>query len=268
MEKETAKVLKRWEVSLERYGKLDQWKYSHDLSVLGSYVRYSEDDKTTRKMVGQIRDKAICSLFVADSVLPLIRKTLCEENGSPSVCKEQRRSPKNGQDARFRDETRRIFGEKLRFKDGMLLRNFDVETESAYDSKKVRRIVEKRMCQAYHRMHKRTCSSTKDRYWKHRATAFQLYNIGQVENVRNVSRGESTHWKRVYDSLTGSVVFKKKMSYSSEQEALTAIELWKIEHPSDLRPLQAYQCTHCHKWHIGHDNYVKVETDTDNLFVF
>lgn len=94
MEKETAKVLKRWEVSLERYGKLDQWKYSHDLSVLGSYVRYSEDDKTTRKMVGQIRDKAICSLFVADSVLPLIRKTLCEENGSPSVCKEQRRSPK------------------------------------------------------------------------------------------------------------------------------------------------------------------------------
>ena len=30
-------------------------------------------------------------------------------------------------------------------------RNFDIETEAPHDSKKVRRIVEKRMCQAYHR---------------------------------------------------------------------------------------------------------------------
>ena len=52
-----------------------------------------------------------------------------------------------------------------------------------------------------------------------RATSFQLHNLGQVENVYGVSRTTSTHWKRSYDPITGEVVFKKKMAYSTLEEA-------------------------------------------------
>lgn len=112
---------------------------------------------------------------------------------------------KNGQDVRFRNETERIFSEKLRFKGGILLRNFDVEIESSYDSRKVRRIVEKRMSQAYYRTRRKSRSmnpSNKDRYWEHRAIAFQLYNIGQIENVKDNSREVSSHWKEMFDQYT------------------------------------------------------------------
>ena len=56
----------------------------------------------------------------------------------------------------------------------------------------------------------------------------------------------------MYDPQTGKVVFKKKMSYSNEGAALEAIKLWKIEHAEDNKEMAAYQCSHCHKWHIGH----------------
>lgn len=116
---------------------------------------------------------------------------------------------KNGQDVRFRNETERIFSEKLRFKGGILLRNFDVEIESSYDSRKVRRIVEKRMSQAYYRTRRKARSmnpSNKDRYCEHRAIAFQLYNIGQIENVKDNSREVSSHWKEMFDQYTKDVV--------------------------------------------------------------
>lgn len=272
MEKETKKVLKSWETSLERYGKLDGWKFNENLSVLGDYLRSKLDSNSVRSLVRQIRDKAICPSFDADSLLSLIKKALDADGPKvePQVCmmtkSNRHRIQKKGQDVRFRSETSHIFGEKLRFKGGMLLRNFDIETESARDSRMVRRIVEKRMCQAYHRMTRKNCTeerSNSDRYWEHRATAFQLYNIGQVENVKNVSRGDSTHWKRMYDIQTGRVVFKKKMAYSTEQEALAAIAQWKIDHPFDAREMHAYKCALCHKWHIGHNNPVNVKAEEE-----
>ena len=154
--------------------------------------------------------------------------------------------------------------------DGMYLRNFDVETESSRDSKKVRRIVEKRMCQAYHRAHKKCHSegfSNRDRYWKQRATAFQLYNIGQVENVTNVSRGVSTHWKVMFDPQTGQKVYKKKMAYSTEQEALDAVKKWKLKHPSDLKEMHAYKCDFCNKWHIGHYDPVTYKQHSESITI-
>ena len=105
-----------------------------------------------------------------------------------------------GQGERFKGETKRLFDERLRFKGNMFLRNFDIETENPKDSRKVRRIVEKRMCQAYHRRNKRMDYDDSQRrhehYWMKRATSFQLYNIGQMENVGLVCRGNSTHWKK------------------------------------------------------------------------
>ena len=45
---------------------------------------------------------------------------------------------------------------------------------------------------------------------------------------------------------------RKKMAYPNEDAALEAIKLWKIEHIEDTKEMAAYQCSHCHKWHIGH----------------
>lgn len=260
MTQEITRVLKRWETSLERYGKLDEWKRTDDLSILGNYLRSKQGNGTIREHIRLIRDKAICQPINATSLVTTIRKAISmmepdierpiQVTNKNGECWIQ----KNGQDVRFRHETQHIFMEKLRFKDGMFLRNFDIETEATCDSRKVRRIVEKRMCQAYHRMHKRVNKgSNHDRYWKHRATAFQLYNIGQIENVHNLSRGESSHWKIMYDPQTGGMVFKKKMAYDTEQDALEAISVWKILHPSDTIEMHAYKCEKCHKWHKGHN---------------
>lgn len=156
---------------------------------------------------------------------------------------------------RFKSETQKLFTEKLKFKNGELLRNFDIETESCSDSRKVRRIVEKRMSQAYHKMNRHEegyKTTNNERYWMKRTTAFQLHNIGQKEKVRNVTRGLSTHWKKQYDPLTHEIVFKKKMAYRNEAAALKAIEEWKRKYPKQRIEMAAYQCSDCGKWHIGH----------------
>ena len=275
MNKEITKILKRWATSLERYGKLDKWEFNKSLSILGDYLRSKDDSATLRGLIRQIRDKAICPSFDAAAMLSLIQKVLAIQGVivKPQVCleiKDGQRIPKNGQDVKFRRETEHLFGEKLRFKNGMLLRNFDIETESARDSRMVRRIVEKRMCQAYHRMNRKSIkanTSNHTRYWEKRATAFQLYNIGQVENVKNVSRGQRTHWKRMYDPRTGGIVFKKKMAYSSEQDALDAIEQWKRDHPSDSNEMHAYKCVICHKWHIGHNSIFSCKEESHDFNV-
>lgn len=85
-----------------------------------------------------------------------------------------------------------------------------------------------------------------------RATAFQLYNIGQKEKTRNTRRGESTHWKWKKDPITHELVLKKKMGYNNEEAAQKAIAQWQINHPYDSREITAYKCNYCNKWHIGH----------------
>ena len=260
MDKEIKKVLKSWGTSLERYGKLDGWNFSQNLSILGDYLRSKKDSNSIRSLVRQIRDKALRQAFNVELMMSLIKKALAndeqEAEQQEALQTSGQREQKNGQDVRFRYETERIFSERLRFKGGMLLRNFDVETESPYDSRKVRRIVEKRMSQAYYRMRRKARSlnpSNKDRYWEHRAIAFQLYNIGQVENVKDNSREISSHWKEMFDLYTKDVVLKKKMAYSTEQEATDAINQWKINHPMDMVEMVAYKCSSCDKWHIGHN---------------
>jgi len=261
MKTEVKNVLKSWRSSLERYGKLDAWNLNESFSILGNYLRSHDDNRNVMNKVRQIRDSAICPSYNADSLKSCIDEVLemVMPKATVNVCmvtkKKNGRILLEGQSVRFKAETHRIFGERLKFRDGMLLRNFDIETENANDSRKVRRIVEKRMCQAYHRQNKGLCKdeqSNNDRYWMHRATSYQLHNIGQVEHVKNVSRGLSTHYKKEYDPLTGEIVFKKKMTYQTREEALEAIKTWNITHPDDSGNMQAYQCSKCHKWHIGH----------------
>lgn len=260
MNTEVVKVLMSWNSSLDHYEKLDDWKLPENLSVLGAYLRTKDENVKVMRLVKQIRDKALCPTFDLHLMKELLHRFFDSLNQSHVEAKfpptrNSRYTVKEGQGFRFKGQTHRLFEERLHFKGEMLLRNFDVETESAHDSRIVRRIVEKRMCQAYHRMNKGTCDaalSNKDRYWKRRATSYQLYNIGQVDDIHSTSRGESTHWKKMYDPQTGKKVFKKKMSYPNKDAALEAIKQWKIEHVEDTKEMAAYQCSHCHKWHIGH----------------
>lgn len=253
MKESVIKILKSWEMPLERYGKLDEWKLDKKLSVLGSYLIEHDDDQKVLNVVRNVRDAIICTPFNTGLILTNIKHVLKLVEDNPQPCLFVK-NIKYGQRKRFKHETLRIFEEKLRFKNDMPIRNFDIEVESARDSRLVRRIIEKRMCQAYHKMNKHEeKESNNSRYWKHRATAFQLYNIGQVEHLQNVSRGKSTHWKRDFDPFTGEIVFKKKMAYSTKIEALDAIKIWEnVNHPEDKGKMHAYECKICHKWHIGH----------------
>ena len=45
------------------------------------------------------------------------------------------------------------------------------------------------------------------------------------------------------------------------EEALEAIELWKINNPEDRKQMHAYQCSVCHKWHIGHYSEKKEKSE-------
>lgn len=266
-------ILKGWKNSLEKYNKLDTWKYEEQLSSLGLYLRSNDDPKDIVRLVHLIRDGVICYNPNVKQLLSMINKVLdMTDITMQNVClftkKSNGRIKLQGQGVRFKGETKRLFDERLRFKGNMLLRNFDIETENPKDSRIVRRIVEKRMCQAYHRKNKRKDYDDSQRrhenYWMKRATSFQLYNIGQMENVGSVSRGNSTHWKKEYDEQTGQIVFKKKMAYSSEEEANKAVMEWQKDHPEDKREITAYKCAICKKWHIGHKSDMKECTENGN----
>ena len=258
-------ILNGWKNSIEKYNKLDRWKAKEQFSAMGKYLHCNDDSRDIVRLVRLIRDSAISPNPNTDSLLSMISKVLDMVNVSKTICLFTKvangRVKLQGQGERFKGETKRLFDERLRFKGNMLLRNFDIETENPKDSRKVRRIVEKRMCQAYHRRNKRVDYDDAQRryehYWMKRATSYQLYNIGQMENVGSVSRGYSTHCKREYDELTGQVVFKKKMVYSSEEEAVKAVKEWKINHLEDKRDITAYKCAICKKWHIGHKSDIK-----------
>ena len=165
-----------------------------------------------------------------------------------------------GQQERYEHVTKAIFNEKLKCKDDTWLRNIDITTEEPWLVKKVRRIIEKRMCQTYHKQHKDVFHDhgNQSRHNMKRAVSYELYIIGQVENIEKKSRGNSTHWKRKYDPNTGKMVFKKKQGYQTIEEAKTyAIKLAK-EKPWCRRAVNVYKCAHCNQYHIGHESSLTI----------
>ena len=165
-----------------------------------------------------------------------------------------------GQQERYEHVTKAIFNERLKCKDDTWLRNIDITTEEPWLVKKVRRIIEKRMCQTYHKQHKEIFHDhgNQSRHNMKRAVSYELYIIGQVENVEKQSRGNSTHWKRKYDPNTGKIVFKKKVGYHTIEEAKeSAIKLVK-EKPWCRKAVNVYKCHHCNMYHIGHESEMTI----------
>lgn len=254
MEQTIQKTLQRWESSLITFGKIDSWKIEADYHLLGEYILMCRST-SKKNAVRNCRDYAINNAY--DSAILLDKVQYANQMvGVDDSHKNNRKYYKErtgGQARKYEGVTQKLFQEKLRFMDGKRLRNVDISITDGSTSRKVRRIVEKRMCQAYHKQnHQRSENGNRDRHYMKRATSFQLHNLGQIENVINTCRTESTHWKRTYDPITGEVVFKKKVEYSTYEEAAEAAKEFMERHPKDLRPVEAYRCAMCGHYHIGH----------------
>lgn len=169
---------------------------------------------------------------------------------------KKRRAKTFGQQERYHAVTKSIFHERLKGACNTWLRNIDITMAVPKLVRKVRRIVEKRMCQTYHKQHRtafHNCGN-KSRHNMKRAVSYELFIMGQVENVHQQSRGDSTHWKRSYDPNTGRVVFKKKHGYDTVEEAKAkAVQLVK-DNPWCEKAVSVYKCAYCHKYHIGHES--------------
>ena len=254
MEQTIQNTLKRWESSLIKFGKIDQWGINDDYSILGSFITRCKS-RETRDAVSECRDYAISGTYDAAVLITKVQnanRILAKPNDG-RINKEIKRLNSVGQAKRFESTTKKLYAEKLRFKKGQSLKDIDISIEDGATSRKVRRIVEKRMCQAYHRQHKQSWRNDgQDRHYMKRATSFQLHNLGQIEREEGVCRSQFTHWKKSFDPITGEVVFKKKMSYSSYEEATEAARQYMLRHPEDTVPMTAYKCAFCGKWHIGH----------------
>ena len=100
--------------------------------------------------------------------------------------KRNRRKKTFGQQERYEHVTKAIFNERLKCKEDTWLRNIDITTEEPWLVKKVRRIIEKRMCQTYHKQHKEIfhVHGNQSRHNMKRAVSYELYILGQVEDIR------------------------------------------------------------------------------------
>lgn len=254
MEQTIQTTLKRWESSIINYGKVDQWNINEDYSILRIFISSSKSN-TARKAVTECLDYSILNDYDVAVLLSKIQnanRILNKQNDS-RINKEMNKLNSVCQSKRFFSTTKKLYNERLKFKNGEYLKVVDITIEDGATSRKVRRIVEKRMCQAYHRQKKNTHSEGgQDRHYMKRATSFQLHNLGQIERSKGFIRSHSTHWKKVYDPITRKIVLKKKMEYSSIKEANQAAKEYMHRSPYDTRRINAYICEYCGKWHIGH----------------
>ena len=97
---------------------------------------------------------------------------------------KKRREKTFGQQERYLAVTKSIFNERLKCTGTPWLRNIDITMAVPKIVRKVRRIIEKRMCQTYYKQHKSVfhrCGN-KSRHHMKRAVSYELFVMGQVEN--------------------------------------------------------------------------------------
>ena len=248
-------ILKKWEKVVAHEGSLKVEHYSAVAEEIDNYIR-TDENKTVTKLLASCRDSAITASTESHRILKnirvayyLIRKNVNDEK------RDNGEQVDLGQRQRYKYATRKLYLEKLRFMKDKNLREADLSLLEGKENRKVRRIIEKRMCQEYHKQHKLFDSyrlNAKKRHDMDRAVSYQVYNLGQY-GAFDFKRSSSSHWKRVEDYASKDYVLKKKMEYETMAEAKIHIELYKLAHPEDKRPMSAYYCPHCQHYHIGHN---------------
>lgn len=250
MEQCVKSILQRWQRSLSFRGTLDEWSLNEDYSKIEKFLRGSKNHSLNAK-VARCRDLSI-KPQVNDKRLSLaITKALnCLTHDIQEKYDVEMERPTAGQRERYHAISKSLGKERVRQCKGQRLRNLDVTILNKKDSKLVRRIVEKRMCQEYHRQHKSNFHTTGNRTRQNlrRAVSYQLYNLGQLEGD-HMTRDFGTHWKWKYDRIIQTWVLKKKVGYNTYEDALNASMRSEKLHKETF---QVYQCDHCKKYHIGH----------------
>ena len=234
MKNEIKQILRKWEGNLRRNGSMDVTRFSQVSNEIDNYIRANKNSKVAR-LLASCRDSTLSPSPDNDKILNnvrhalfLIQKEINDEK------REMGFDVDLGQRQRYEAISKKLYSEKLKFRGNKSLREADITLMEGRDSRKVRRIVEKRMCQEYHKQHKNRSS------------------YRQSGNGYSNQRESGTHWKKIVDYSSGEYVMKKKVEYATIEEAQLHIELYKFAHPNDKRPMQAYYCEHCGHYHIGH----------------
>ncbi len=251
----------RWLKMLVTYGKLDKAPINEDFILMSKVIKSKILKKDLKRAVQRCRDYALSEFPRIDDLIRALNtalKILCISQESKELKRIEKSYADQGMTERYRPLTKRLANEKIR-KIGREFTFTDWHTDDRETTKLVRRIVEKRAAQTVHKnTGKRDRETNRYRQTVKRATSFSLYSKRYTEYNAQL-RAPGTHWKIVRKNCKGKKMLAAKFSYNSYEEALEACHRYILRHPEDPRPISAYQCDYCGKWHIGH-----VQEEQDN----
>lgn len=248
------RVFNRWLKMLTSYGKLDETSLNKDFTAIAKVVKSPQTKKDIKRAVQRCRDYALAAVLqITDLVRSLTSalNLLCEAQENKELRKVKKAYADQGMTERYRPLSKRLAKEKIR-KIGREVIYTDRHTDDAETTRLVRRIVEKRAAQEAHKnAGKHDRETNRYRHSIQRAVSFNLYNKRYAEYDVEL-RAPGTHWKVQTHSYKGKKVLVAKFSYSTYEEAVEACTQYMMAHPEDPRPISAYKCDYCDKWHIGH----------------
>lgn len=260
-------IFNRWLKMLQSYGCLDFDTLDKDFHVIDSVLRDSENCKKFRYVVERCRNLALSEILDIPELMDALKvalNQLCKAIEDKAVKRVKRRYADQGMTERYRPLSRRLAKEKIHRLGGKEIAYTDPDTDNSYTTKLVRRIVEKRAAQTVHKNSGKGPRFT-NRYRQsiRRATSFSLYNA-QFTDYDSEKRTTGTHWKLTF-SHGKRRMLKGKVCFCSYEEATEAASQFMLAHPEERRPMSAYFCEHCGKWHIGHDRSLELPEEESQV---
>lgn len=263
------RIFNRWLKMLTNYGKLDETTLQNDFIVIAKVVKSHETKKDIKRAAQRCRDYALVTVMqITDFVHSLTSALdlLCKAQENRELRKVKKAYADQGMTERYRPLSKRLAKEKIR-KIGREVIYTDRHTDDAETTRLVRRIVEKRAAQEAHKnAGKHDRETNRYRHSIQRAVSFNLYNKRYAEYDAEL-RAPGTHWKVQTHNSKGKKVLVAKFSYNTYEEAVEACARYMMAHPEDSRPMSAYKCDYCGKWHIGHERNPQeiIETTAEKL---
>lgn len=247
-------VFNRWLRMVTDYSKLDETCVQEDFLLISRVIRNSGFSRRVRNEVLKCRDLALKPDLDPTKLQKQLRRTLSAirlNEEDKAVRKIRRHHEDQGMTERYRPLAKQLEREKIH-RLGTQLAFVDPNSGNSYESKLIRRIVEKRAAQTVHRLaNKSGHHSNRFRQSVRRATSFSLYHSNFTDYDPS-KRAPGTHWKVIYYKSKKQKVLKAKNSYNSFSAAAEAVERHRRNNPADTVPIEPYRCCYCNKWHIGH----------------
>lgn len=253
-------VFNRWLKMIKSYGRLDPSSINNDFSIIARVIKSNRVSKEIKNAVKLCRDYALGGEKGNRRLIYYLRQALnllCIEQEDKNVSKVKANYNDQGMRVKYRPLTRRLAKEKIQ-RIGKEIIYTDFHTDNSETNRLVRRIVEKRAAQeVYKYAGSADKQSNRFRQSVRRAVSFSLYNSAFTDYDPQL-RARGTHWK--INFVGGRKRLKAKLAYNSLEEAEEACRRYRDNHPGDPRPMSAYKCDYCGKWHIGHyQNIMQLE---------